>query len=158
MRFRGAEYVGAELADDGWVGVEDPRLPRPIMIRLDSKDGRRLICTGLRIDSNPDQELTARDLRDIPLAEILTQARRRAKTGGYRPAAKVVNTQRARPGRQGYPDEHYHDIARRYRRAVRQKPRAPIRLLMDELRVSEPTVHRWLRGARKLGFLKGGKQ
>lgn len=69
--------------------------------------------------------------------------------GGSTPAVM-----RARPGRAGYPDEHYEHVAELYRQAKRQRPRAPIRALMGELHVSEPTVHRWLRTAAEKGFLK----
>jgi hypothetical protein len=64
---------------------------------------------------------------------------------------------RWRTGRRGYPPEHYRRIAKAYERAKRMQPRAPIRALMKELSQTEPTVHRWLRKARELGYLKGDK-
>lgn len=60
---------------------------------------------------------------------------------------------RVRPGRRGYPDDHYRQVARAYKRAKRVNPRAPIRVLMEELHATEPTVHRWLRTARERDFL-----
>lgn len=60
---------------------------------------------------------------------------------------------RVRPGRRGYPDEHYRDVAKAYRRAKRRHPRAPVRALMDDEHAAEATVHRWLREARRRGFL-----
>jgi hypothetical protein len=58
-----------------------------------------------------------------------------------------------RPGRRGYPDQHYREVAKAYTRAARQHPRAPIQALMKELHATEPTVHRWLRTARERGYL-----
>jgi hypothetical protein len=61
---------------------------------------------------------------------------------------------RSRPGRRGYPAEHYRQVAKVYRQAKRQRPRAPIRFVMDELHASEPTVHRWLNAAVEKGLLR----
>jgi hypothetical protein len=158
-----------------WVLVEDAALPRPLHLRVAALDDGRLICTGLLVDSTPDRELTARDLRKIPLAEILTtlaKPRKRRwlgkllghgdedRTGQQRQTQtwqsgyRVERVRRARPGRGGYPDDHYRQVAKEYRRAKLQHPRAPIQALISELHVSEPTVHRWLNSAAQKGFLK----
>ena len=142
------------------VWVEDPKLPRPIDDPPAAERGRTgLICPGLRIESKSEDQLTARHLRHIPLAKILSEAvQRLERSGMYRPAAKVVAglpaARRARPGRHGHPDKHYRDVASDYRQAKRDNPRAPIQELMAKHHVSEPTVHRWLRKARERGFLK----
>lgn len=176
-----------------WVRVEDAALPRPLYVRLGVGDDNRLVCTGLLVDSDPELELelTARDLRRIPLSEILTtiirQASRNPELGSLivflyagahartpDPGADVYDSltrmqavadrqrsrrvRRARPGRRGYPDDHYRQVAKAYREAKQQRPRAPVRALMEELHVSEPTVHRWLRTAREKGFLKTTKE
>lgn len=72
--------------------------------------------------------------------------------------ARTRPVKRVRPGRRGYPDDYYRDIATRYAQAKRQHPRAPIRALMAELHATEPTVHRWLRTAREKGFIKATKE
>jgi hypothetical protein len=169
-----------------WIRVEDAALPAPLRLRLAVGDDQRLLCTGLLIDT-PEGELTARDLRDIRLSEILTTFVRQAPrtpelnslliflyagthsvttSPGTDPYEVMTRMQavakrqtrrrvrRTRPGRRGYPDDHYRQVAAAYQRAKRQHPRAPIRALMDELHVSEPTVHRWLRIAVERGFLK----
>jgi hypothetical protein len=64
-----------------------------------------------------------------------------------------------RPGRRGWSDDHYREVAKAYRRAWREHPRAPIRALMEEFGspgspAPESTVHRWIRTARAKGFLK----
>ncbi len=71
------------------------------------------------------------------------------------PANKVP---RVRPGRRGYPDDFYRNVAKEYTRAKRQHPQAPIRALMEELHAAEPTVHRWIRTARHKGFIKDTKE
>lgn len=60
---------------------------------------------------------------------------------------------RARPGRRGWPDDHWKAVARAYRKAKREHPGAHIRALMTEFRAPEPTVHRWIKTARAKGFL-----
>lgn len=170
-----------------WISVEDAELPAPLRLRLGVSDDHRLVCTGLLIDT-PDREITARDLRHIRLAEILTTLIRRAPRdpelrllvahlytgamvadpGSGAGVDQLVDTmtrmqavaerrpgrvRRARPGRRGYPDDHYREVAKAYRQAKRQHPRAPVRALMEELHVSEPTAHRWLRTATAKGFL-----
>jgi hypothetical protein len=65
---------------------------------------------------------------------------------------------RVRPGRRGYPDAHYRQVAQAYGRAKRKRPRAPIKALMAELHITEPTAHRWLRTARERGLVKGDGQ
>jgi len=135
-----------------WFQVEDPALPGSVFIRTGSLEGR-LVCTGLTITS--DVELAARDLRRIKLPDIL-EAIARPRKGPWLTALLHEQPTRARPGRRGYPDSHYRQVAKAYRRAKRQHPRAPIRALMAELDTSEPTVHRWLRTATEKGFLKGG--
>jgi hypothetical protein len=74
------------------------------------------------------------------------------------PRTGPVQVPRVRPGRRGYPDDHYRQVAKAYRRAKRQHPRAPIRALMEELNASEPTIHRWIGIARDKGFLKATKE
>lgn len=67
--------------------------------------------------------------------------------------------QTSRPGRRGHPDEHYRKIARAYTIAKRKYPKNPVQKLMEATGTPghprpEATVHRWIREARKRGFLK----
>jgi hypothetical protein len=144
---------GAPLTNDlgvTWMRVEDTTLPRPLHIRVGQADGR-LVCTGLLIESEPERELTARELREIKLPEILTALTRPRKSRWLNEhLAQQRVPQRARPGRRGYPDSFYRDVLKQYRRVRQTHPRAPIQALMLELHTTEPTLHRWLRKAREL--------
>jgi hypothetical protein len=59
-----------------------------------------------------------------------------------------------RPGPRGHPPEHFAWVAREYRRVTRENAKAPVRQLAEEMKVSEPTVRRWVQRARDLGYLR----
>jgi len=61
---------------------------------------------------------------------------------------------RARPGRRGWPDDHWKAVASAYRKAKREHPGRHIQVLMEEFRAPESTVHRWIRTAKDKGFIK----
>lgn len=162
-----------------WVRVEDKSLPGPVYLRLGAGEDGRLVCTGLLVSADAEQELTARDLRRIRLSETLTEFLRYASRArgmeqllgellgiGYKASdhddawrlllpvtTRRTAVQRARPGRPGYSDDHYRNVARVYKAAKRKHPTRPIRVVMEELGATEPTVHRWLRTARDKGFI-----
>jgi hypothetical protein len=136
-----------------WLRVEDPDLPRPVYVRIAVADDGRRVCTGLILNSTPERELTARELRKIPLAAILEKLML-PQSPQLRGILEQQKASRSRAGRQGYPDDHYRRVADAYRRAKRaEPPSSPIKALETEFHVSEPTVHRWLRAATERGFL-----
>ncbi len=61
---------------------------------------------------------------------------------------------RARPGRRGWPDDHWKAVARAYVSAMREHPGRHIQAVMEEFRAPESTVHRWIRTAKDKGFIK----
>jgi hypothetical protein len=148
------EFPAAGITGRAWVRVDGAPLARPFWLRLGVADDGRPICTGLVIDSDPERELTARDLRRIPISDVLTRFARSRMSPNLQAALEQQPARRPRPGSGGHSNDHYGQVARAYKRAKRKYPRAPIRALMVELHASEPTVHRWLREATKRGFLQ----
>lgn len=66
---------------------------------------------------------------------------------------------RARPGRRGWPDDHWRAVAQAYRQAEKDYPGEEVKAVRrmlgaDSHPVPEATVHRWLRTAEDRDFLK----
>lgn len=70
----------------------------------------------------------------------------------------VTQPARRRPGRRGHPDQHYQDVARRYRQLVSAGARNPTYLIAQENHVSRDTAAGWVTGARTRGFLPPARQ
>ena len=66
---------------------------------------------------------------------------------------RPIERARVRPGPKGWSDEHYREVARVYKRALRTDPRAPVKALMKAMNTTEPTAHRWIRTAREKGYI-----
>lgn len=147
-----------QLAGDGlgWHVIEG--WPVDVTIRLAKTSDGRMACAAVVFDGDGD-ELTARQLRNMPLGEIVAQAagqRTEGKAGeiirwmAKQGAGHVIRT---RPGPGGYPAEHYEQVARLYRTALEVTPQAPMRWLREQMPASEATWRRWLKGARDRGLL-----
>lgn len=131
--------------------------PLPVSVQVARRDGR-LVCTGLLVGwAVPPAEVTAGSLRRIRLGQILATLDRLTAAG--EPLEELAEDAAAlaewkHPGPAGHDDEHYQNVARLYREAVRRSPRSPVRWLARQMHASPATVHRWLAGARDRGFLE----
>lgn len=151
---------------------QDPDAPPPIALAISESADGRLVCTGLIIGLNEaystpagagtfgePMEVTSRDLRAIPVAELIGRAVHNAPA--HHQAAKRLALGRApqleavrrAPGPKGHPDEHFQWIADEYRRALAARPKAPVAWLTEELGVDRSTITRWLQRARDKGYL-----
>jgi hypothetical protein len=63
-----------------------------------------------------------------------------------------------RPGRRGHPDEHYQEVAERYRQLRAQGVTNPTATIAAERFANHNTVAGWLRGARERGYLPPGRR
>jgi hypothetical protein len=63
-----------------------------------------------------------------------------------------------RPGRRGHPDEHYRDVAERYRQLRSEGVTNPTATIAAERFANHNTVAGWLRGARERGYLPPGRR
>ena len=152
-----------------WIAVEYEGAPYPIELRVGRAEDGRLICAGLQLAGDEtDSEVTARSLREIPLARILLGV------AAFFATAEVASTFRStledmlglkqaavqpyhrvptRPGPKGYPDDHFELVAAAYQRALIEYPRSTFKALATQLHASEATVRRWVQRAQDKGFI-----
>ena len=158
----------AAAAAAAWIVVQGPGLPDFLVeIRVRKSPDGRLICTGLRAGGLPEvpQEVTARGLRQIPLARILRAlALEDVGEEGRRWLAEVQGLELAhtavptfeRPGTprgSRLPREHFARVAEVYREGVLLDSRRPDKYVASVFCVSEPTARRYVQKARDLGYL-----
>jgi hypothetical protein len=182
MRFSIPPTGTPAISDDGrWVRAEGDPLPHPVTLRLEVGDDGRLLVTGLLIEAQ--HELTARDLRFplAQIVEAFDAALRKPQTvsrlfreltgselllegdwptelpAAWRdlllPPPATDAPRRTRPGPHGHDESFYRELARDYRRAMREHPQRPIQVLIESRGFSEPAIHRQLKEARKRGLL-----
>lgn len=104
-------------------------------------------------------EVTARLLRQIPLGELASMARRRPQVTYEREQSDMLvqelrfeREQAPRPGRRGRSDRYYYaDLAVRYEQWI--ETGRPLRVLADDVYLSEPGLRTALRTARDRGML-----
>jgi hypothetical protein len=156
---------------------QEPPLPGAVFVRLLRGPGGRLVLGGLRIDGPPTAEL----LRAIPVgrieaaanaqlavvddvsseAEPVTLSRRTSHPAdditGWETSDPTAAVSRPAPGAaRGRPDDFYRDIARAYAELAQSSPR-PASVLAEENGVPVTTAHRWVKEARRRGFLPAGR-
>lgn len=166
------------LADSEWVSVAGGDLPQPVLVRFGKSERGTLVVTGLIVGASAEREITSRDVRNIKPAEILAALSsdesalvipvdlRRNELGEISgtgmgkellshaergASSKVVP--RRRPGRKGWPDEHYREVAEVYRRALIEDSHAPFEAARKKLGASPATMRRWVGTARQKGYL-----
>jgi hypothetical protein len=170
------------IADDWYEWRQDePPLAGTVQVRVAVGAGGRLVLTGLRIEGTPSAEL----LRAIPVGRIEAAANAQlAAVEADRGAKAVIRTRvtplappvaedvgwemvepalavmRAAPvgaGRsRGRPDLFYRDVADAYLTLAQASPR-PAGDLADRHGVPVTTAHRWVKEARRRGFLPPGR-
>src|SRR5215207_2159998 len=162
---------------------QDPALPVTVLVRVTADPGGRLVLTGLRVDGAPTAEL----LRSIPVGRIEAAAnaqlsvvddaivpaappgRQDAPTArepqlsnaGWEapdPVRAVLRRTHTPPAPTGArrPDDFYRDIARAYLDLAQSSAR-PAAELAEANRVPATTAHRWIKEARRRGFLPPGR-
>lgn len=161
----GPESKVAALARDNWITVRHSG--QDVTVRIGQAPDGRYIVTGVILGLDGPREITARGLRAIPLADLLTAVAReaaKAQQGEPMPIGNVAlalpgilaepyERPKVRPGPKGWPPEHFERVAEAYRSALQRTPRSPIRTLAKELNASDPTIHRWLQRCRDMGLL-----
>lgn len=167
-------------AGGGWYEWrQDPPLPAPVLVRIDVVPDGRLVLVGLRIDGGPTAEL----LRSIPVGRIEAAANAQLTVvddtivpsgpipqrpaGGQppRPSPHGWETTdpalaRERPpvtrGRRRHPDGFYREVARAYHDLALGSSR-PAAELAEANGVPRTTAHRWIKEARRRGYLPPGR-
>lgn len=154
-----------------WHPVEGTELPGGrvwLQLRRDERD--RLTCTGIVVGDG-SEDLTATQLKNLPLAPILRELRQLAGEiiGGdnvtplrralgrrhldevFSPVVDPSVRTHSRRGPKNYDQDHFEMVALEYQRALLDTPKAPIQTMADRLGVNPATCHRWLKQAREMG-------
>ncbi|WP_433053405.1 hypothetical protein [Dactylosporangium sp. CS-033363] len=171
------------VAEDWYEWRQDePPLAGTVLVRVGVGPGGRLVLTGLRIDGPPSAEL----LRAIPVGRIEAAANAQLSADGgtdgttaavlglrarpvapriaedvgwemVEPALAVVRAAPAESVRlRGRPDIFYRQVADVYLEYAAASPR-PACDLADRHGVPVSTAHRWVKEARRRGFLPPGR-
>lgn len=181
---RYAAFVRGRLfpvAEDWCEWRQHPPLAGTVLVRVAVSGGGRLVLSGLRIDG----ALSAGLLRAIPLGKIeatanaqfagdsdlgfeqavATSPRPRpmsppaAGTAGWDTVGPTAAVLRAEPAAhrrtRGRPDTFYQEIAGVYL-AYSQRSTGPARDIAGQRGVPVSTAHRWVKEARRRGFLPPG--
>ncbi|MFI5915642.1 hypothetical protein [Dactylosporangium sp. NPDC051541] len=167
---------------DGWYEwrQDEPPLAGTVLVRVAVGAGGRLVLTGLRIDGTPSAEL----LRAIPVGRIEAAANAQLAADDFAGStAPVVSLREAPAGPpvaadigwemvepafafvraapegvrlRGRPDVFYRQVADVYLEYAQASPR-PACDLADQHGVPVSTAHRWVKEARRRGFLPPGR-
>ncbi|WP_433611576.1 hypothetical protein ACQP2P_44680 [Dactylosporangium sp. CA-139114] len=170
------------VAEDWYEWRQDePPLAGTVLVRVGVGEGGRLVLTGLRIDGTPSAEL----LRAIPVGRIEAAANAQLAAEGAAGSTTPVLNLRARPAvapvaedvgwemvepslavvraapaesvrLRGRPDIFYREVADVYLEYAAASPR-PACDLADRHGVPVSTAHRWVKEARRRGFLPPGR-
>jgi hypothetical protein len=158
----------SELPGKGWHSVyaydeaeyqedEEGRTPPPlyrVFVQVARGDDGQLICTGLLFGGDNKNEVTARALRAIPMSTLLRSLSRDDRLigkGSTTWPAWPLN--RTRAGSKGLPLRHFEEVAKGYREALQEAPRAPVKYLAERWHHPEATIRTWLKQARDRGLL-----
>lgn len=129
--------------------------PFDVSIRLGVVDDE-LVVTGLHIETN-GEPLRDRDLREVSLHKLLGDVdeaqyiKKRAENYLGRDLSALAPR---RPGRTGYPDEHFEEVAEVYRQVRERYPTSATARTAQALHASPATIRRWVARARELGYLE----
>lgn len=125
-----------------------------VAIRVGIIDGEPVV-TGLHIETDDGTPLRDRDLRTISLRRLLEDLPELAHQPKRPFLGRDVEALRPRrPGRAGYPDDHYAKVAEVYRDLRDRFPNAPTARTAEALHAHPATIRRWVARARALGYLE----
>jgi len=149
---RGIPREFARLGEFPWVRVDVEGIPTPLYVCFGKTHDDRVVMTGLMLSPGVNHEISARQLREIPLGQILL-LEKKGLGAGYVRSAEPYQPTRAKPGPKGWPRSHFDRVAEAYRNALVESPHTPIRVLMAQFGgPSEATVHRWLQRCKDMGM------
>ena len=171
--------------DGGWCEWrQEPPLPGTVLVRIAPAAGGRLVLTGLRVDGVPTAELlraipvgrievaanaqltivddaivatATPGRRDAPAARepaVLATGWETPDPSGAVPRRAEGRRTRGPNGRR--PDDFYRQIARTYLELAQSSAR-PAADLAEANSVPVTTSHRWIKEARRRGFLPPGR-
>lgn len=151
MARRARQSLAVEPSDrPGWWVIQHPALPHA---RIEARIGHTptdgvFSLTGLQVETTA-RAISARDLRELRMAELLEQLRR---TPGL--SDLIANTASAtrppRPGNVGYSEQHWQDFRERLALARDEEPRRYVQYLVKSYEgqpdaPAESTLRRWIK-------------
>jgi hypothetical protein len=149
---------------DTWLKLEGGDLSYPILVRLGVVSDGSLAVTALIAGAFGEPgPITFRSLRDIRIGDILDTVPKPknpnnmtvAELAGalVRKTSPRVRGSKKKPG-PALSDDHFREVAERYRVALVTDPRAPVVAVAAQYpHTPVETVRRWVRVARQRGFL-----
>jgi hypothetical protein len=161
-------------ATDGWhhFGVGDVG----VHVRF-GLDGEQIVMTEIYV--NAERGVSPTELRNVPWGRFeaigralgaITRREIEASAGSKEPTLAQLRAGKdaaatARPARRkplgrpdgSNPDDFYARVAERYRELVKET-RAPAPILARESQTTVAAAHRWIREARRRGFLPAGQK
>jgi len=169
------------VTEDWYEWRQDPALSSSVLVRVTVAGGGRLVISGLRIDGPPTAEL----LRAIPVGRIEAAANAQLCVVGDTIVGDLPASRRPRPlaapdsGSDGWdtvdpvravrrtvradatrargrPDVFYREVADAYL-DLAQASHRPASEIADTHGVPVSTAHRWVKEARRRGFLPPGR-
>ncbi|MHB1582507.1 MAG: hypothetical protein ACYCU7_16220 [Acidimicrobiales bacterium] len=129
-----------------WIAIRSPDGLRPIDVQR--LPWVNLFAVADALNRAGPGEVGEREVSPAErhLAATVGAARRRRRPPQPPKIAK-------RPGRVGHPDEHYRDVAERYKQLRMAGVTNPTATIADQWPASRSTVAGWIRGARDRGYL-----
>jgi hypothetical protein len=157
-----------ELRSGDWYRVHWPDAPFPVVMRLGRSADGRVVCSGLLLGgAGPGNakagvqrgrrgvEISASSLRQIPLGLLMDELSHKQFLQERLPGFQRPT----RLGPRGIPAEKLTEVADLYRRALEERPSAPVQWMTEQIPgpTGKPTpavtIRRWLQRCRDLGLL-----
>ncbi|HET9889664.1 MAG TPA: hypothetical protein VFQ42_04110 [Mycobacterium sp.] len=126
------------MTNEQWLRHDDG-LSMPIEVRLTQDGYGRWLVTGLRIEADAGQEVTAQTLRAIKLRDVVA-----ALLKDYEPDVPEACS----------PEEvRLREFARTYLAELARRPHRAVTAAATAHGISRATAHRWVQECRSLGYL-----
>lgn len=146
----GEDAFWDQLGGDDWGAIDDVAPGVRVYATWGEQSDGRMVVTGLCLRGSAEHPLTADALRAVPIGRLEAAPNEIRATSARRALDQVAPL--TRPGDQVSGDEFYKIVAAHYRWhvSVSHKPAAEMAAAAE---VPVVTVHRWIREARRRGFL-----
>jgi hypothetical protein len=151
---RGKDEFWDRLGGWEWAATDDLMPGARVYIKWGERSDGHLVVTDLCIRGSVDEPLTSRSLRSLPVARL--EAAANAAKARVAELALQQEPPLGRPDGSD-PDAFYRRVADHYHWHASGSSR-PVADMAEAAKVPVTTVHRWVREARRRGFLPPGSR